>query len=202
MKKSLFLIVLALVSITFANAQNFSIGARLGLNDANQSFSASGASVSPSSKIGYLIGGYAKFMFNDNIGLQPELLFSSVGSKWPASLTGGSEATIRMNYISIPVLFRYNITENFHLLAGPQLGLLMSAKGISGGTTTDIKSDFNSSDFSAVIGAGVDFGPFNAGLRYCAGLTNIANSSSFGGSSVTVKNTALQLVVGYKLFGK
>ena len=201
MKKLILPVCLLLAGVITAGAQGFSVGARIGLNIANQSLTASGLSVSPSSKIGYLIGGYAKIMFNDKMGIQPELFLSSVGTKYPASLFG-TEATARLNYISIPVFFRYNITDNFHLLGGPQLGILASAKGIvSGQPDTDIKSDFSSSDFGATLGAGVDFGPFNAGLRYNFSFSNIASDSG-DFSGVTVKNNAIQLVAGYKLFGK
>ncbi len=202
MKKLLVIVSFLSVAMMEATAQSFSFGARGGMNVANQSISASGASVSPSSKIGYLIGGYAKIMFTDNIGIQPELFFSSVGSTWPSSLTGASgDATFRMNYISIPVFFRYNVTDNFHLLAGPPVGILVTANGIYSGQTTDVKSDFNSSDIGGTFGAGMDFGPFNAGVRYNFSFGNVATSGgSFSGT--TVKNNAIQIVIGYRLFGK
>ena len=202
MKKLMFIVCFLSLGMMEASAQSFGLGARAGMNISNQSISVSGASVSPSSKMGYLVGAYAKIMFSDNFGIQPELFLSSVGSKWPTSLTGGtSDATFRMNYISLPVFFRYNVNDNFHLLAGPQLGILLSADAIYSGQTTDMKSDFNSSDIGGTFGAGVDFGAFNAGVRYNFSFGNASTSSgNFSGS--TVKNTAIQIVAGYRLFGK
>jgi hypothetical protein len=134
-------------------------------------------------------------MFTGSMGIQPELFYSSVGAKWPDS--GSGVETIKTDYLTLPVFFRYNITDNFHLLAGPQFGILMSAKGTDNSGTQDIKSSLKSSDFSGVIGAGLDFGPINAGLRYNFGLSDI---NATGGG--TIKNNVFQIVAGFKLFGK
>lgn len=184
-------------AFAFANAQSFSVGARAGLNIANQSFSYSGLSLSPDSKVGVIVGGYFKFMFTDNIGLQPELFYNSGGSSLSIQ---GSSSDFSLSYISIPVFFRYNVNETIHFLAGPQLGILTSASQPSGGQSQDIKSDLKSTDFGGTFGVGADFGPFNAGLRYNFSLSNIGNDSgNFSGG--TVKNTAFQIVAGYRLFG-
>ncbi len=196
MKKLLFLIFLYAAAEKVLS-QEFSYGIRGGVNVSNQNISTSGVSVSANSKIGYLVGGYATIMFTQKLGIQPELFFSSIGSKWPASLTGTSEAVIRLNYISIPVFLRYHVTEQFHLLAGPQLGILMTATGIYDGATADIKSSFNNSDIGGTFGAGADFDRLNVGVRYNFSFSNIVSNS--GPSGETMKNTAFQIVAGYKL---
>jgi hypothetical protein len=189
MKKLLSAICITVLVGTFAQAQNISVGARGGLNFATATFSSSGVTVAPSTRTGIMLGGYATVMFTDNFGLQPELFYLGNG------YTSGG-VTTKLNYLSLPVLFRYNITEMFHLLAGPQLGVLMSAKQTGGGATVDIKDAVNSSDFGISTGLGLDFSKFNAGVRYYAGLSNISKASG-----ETVKNHAFELVVGYKLFG-
>ncbi len=191
MKKLFFSIGLVFMGAIGAQAQGFSIGARGGLNFANETASGSGASISYDTRTSFLLGGYATFMLSDKIGLQPELFYSSIGAK------SGSNVE-KLNYFSIPVLFRYNVTSNVHFLAGPQVSILASAKSVSGGTTIDIKDQLNGSDISGTFGVGVDFGPFNAGLRYCLGLSNIAKGAPSGSS---LKNNVFQIVVGFKLFG-
>jgi hypothetical protein len=195
MKKLLLPICLFLAGVNTANAQSFSIGARAGLNFANISESGSG-SASYSTRTSFLLGGYLGIMFTEKMGLQPELFYSSVGAS--ESNPSSGTTTLKLGYISIPVFFRYNFNDMFHILAGPQVGILASAKATNGGTTIDFKDYTNSSDFSAVIGIGLDFGPINAGLRYSAGLSNISKNS--GGT--TDKNNVLQLVAGYRLFKK
>jgi len=197
MKKLLLPVCLLLAGVITAKAQGVAVGLRAGLNLANQSISASGVSVSPDMRVSFLAGAYAKIMFTGKIGIQPELFYSSTGSKWPDQGFGAS--TIKTDYLTVPVFFRYGITDNFHLLAGPQFGILMSAQGTNNSGTQDIKDSFNSSDISGVVGMGLDFGPLNAGLRYNFGLSNISKDTS-GGQSI--KNNVFQIVAGFKLFGK
>jgi len=195
MKKLLLPFCLLLAGVITSNAQGVAIGARAGLNVASQSISASGYSVSPDSRLGFFVGAYAKIMVSGKIGVQPELFYSSIGAKWPDQ--GAGVETIKTDYLTLPVFFRYNVTDNFHLLVGPQFGILMSASGKDNSGTQDIKNQLKSSDMSGVVGAGLDFGPINAGLRYNFGLSNINNIGT-----TTVKNNVFQVVVGFKLFGK
>jgi len=195
MKKLLLPVCLLFAGVITAKAQGAAVGLRAGLNLANQSISASGVSVSPDMRVSFLAGIYAKIMVTGKVGVQPELFYSLMGAKWPDQ--GFGAETIKTDYLTLPVFFRYNVTDNFHLLVGPQFGILMSANGTDNSGTQDIKDQLKSSDFSGVVGAGLDFGPLNAGLRYNFGLSNINNS---GGS--TVKNNVFQIVAGFKLFGK
>lgn len=185
MKKLLSVVCMIVLAGTFAQAQNVSIGARGGLNSSTATFSGGGYTVAPSTRTSLMLGGYATIMFNDHLGLQPELFYLGNGYS-----SGGS--TVKLNYLSLPVFIRYNITEMFHLMAGPQLGVLMAAKDGS----VDIKDQVNSSDFGISTGLGLDFSKFNAGVRYYAGMSNISKQSG-----QTVKNHAFEVVVGYKLFG-
>lgn len=195
MKKLLSVICMVVLAGTFAKAQDVSFGARGGLNFANISEKASNGATagSYSMRTSILLGGYATIMFNDNMGLQPELFYSGYGAK---ESNPAGDITLKLGYLSLPVFFRYNFNEQWHLLAGPQLGILMSAKAVQGGNSQDVKSNVNSSDFGLTVGVGADFDKINVGVRYNAGFSNLSKSSNF-----TDKNNAFQLVVGYKLFG-
>ncbi|HEV8515555.1 MAG TPA: porin family protein, partial [Cyclobacteriaceae bacterium] len=150
MKKLLLPICLLLAGVVTSNAQGVAIGLRAGLNIANESISTSGFTVSPNSLTSFVAGGYAKIMFSDKMGIQPELLYNGLGSK----TDGGSSGTIttKTNYLSVPIFFRYNVVPQFHLLAGPQLGILLSATQSDNSGSGDIKDQFNSSDFGGVVG--------------------------------------------------
>ena len=78
-------------------------------------------------------------MFTEQLGLQPELLLSMQGSKDKDDLY---DYKITTNYVNIPVLVRYNITEMFSVHAGPQFGILVSAKEEFDGDKQDIKEHF------------------------------------------------------------
>lgn len=190
--KKVFLSFVFVVVASAAFAQ-VSGGIRLGMNLANQNVEALGVSVSGDSKVGLLGGLYLTANLSDKFAVQPELLYSSMGTKT-------DDISDAFGYIQVPILLRYNINENFNLHAGPQIGLLLSAKSDG----VDIKDEFKGTDFGASFGAGVDFGKFNGGLRYYLGFSNISDidtSSIPGLGDISFKNTSFQIYLGYKLFG-
>jgi hypothetical protein len=111
------ILALAIFTVGFTNAQETKFGVKGGLNIASLTNS-SGAS----SLIGINIGGFAEFKLNEKFAVQPELLYSGQGLKYQGL------GNFNMNYINIPVMAKYYITEEFNLEAGPQVGFLMSAK--------------------------------------------------------------------------
>lgn len=193
MKKLQTILVLLSVLSVGSYAQGISGGAKLGLNMANQTFSGNGSYSSPSFLPGIHAGGYLTLMFSEHVGLQPEVLFSGQGAK------SGSEK-IKLNYISVPILARFNVNQLLSFHVGPQIGLLASAKDKVGSSSTDVKSYYKSTDVGVAFGATVDLPmKLNFTLRFIKGLSDISDVS---GSDVKVKNYTLQLSVGYKLFGK
>ncbi|HZW76960.1 MAG TPA: porin family protein [Flavobacteriaceae bacterium] len=119
------------------------------------------------------------------------------------------EMKMKLNYINIPIMAKYYVAEGFSLVAGPQLGFLMSAKadadvsvkGNIGGMTieesssetVDIKDQFSGFDLSFGVGAAyrLDMGVF-FGARYNLGLTNISKEND-----ESSKNGVIQVSVGY-----
>ena len=123
------------VCLFHANAQT-TFGIKAGLNLASVKISALGMQISTTNKTGMVVGGFLNHSINETISIQPELLYQQMGAKVDGS-------TLNMNYISIPLLLKYSITDNFNIEAGPQFGLLMSAKADG----DDAKDDFKSTDF-------------------------------------------------------
>ena len=209
MKKHLILVlVLALFSLTAAQAQEFVFGAKAGLNVASLSGDIEGDS---KSRLSFHLGGVGEFKFSDAFGFQAELLYSATGAKFEESesFDGESfsaEATTRLSYVSIPLLGRFHINESFSLEAGPQVSILISAEEeysetitFDGETesfseTVDISEGINTLDVGFAAGAtftlpqGIFFS-----ARYVLGLTSI---DSFGDADV--KNNVLQLSAGYQ----
>jgi opacity protein-like surface antigen len=186
--KKIILSIAAVMAFGFANAQDVKYGAKAGLNMSNYSGDAEGTS----SKIGFQIGAFAEYGISDKISIQPELLFSNLGAKADFE---GTEVTMNQNYLIIPVMAKYAITDAFSLEAGPQIGFLMSAKWKAAGESVDAKDAYNSTDFGFNIGAGYDVAEnINIGLRYSMGLSNIIKDS---GDSKT-QNSNIGLTLGYK----
>lgn len=156
--------VMAFVATTSFAQTTF--GVKAGLNISNIKVDGDGASASFDSKAGLAIGGFAKFNLSDEFALQPELLFSQHGAKI-------GDAKFNLNYISVPVMAKYYFS-GFNIQAGPQLGLLMSAKA----DDEDVKDSMKGMDFGINIGAGYDF-EMGLGIdaRYNVGLSNIAEDT-------------------------
>jgi len=192
MKTSTTALILVLLVSIGSYAQGLSGGVKAGLNLANQTYSGNGYTTSPSFLPALHAGVYLTAMLSEHIGVQPELLYSGQGAK------SGSEKW-KLSYVSIPVLFRYNVNSLLSFHAGPQFGVLLSAKDKIGSNTVDIKDNFKSSDVSLALGVGIDLPmKLNFTGRFVKGLSDINDT----GSSITAKNYILQLSVGYKLFGK
>jgi hypothetical protein len=184
--KKLFLSAVVLVAFASFAFGQVSLGLRAGLNLSNNKFSAGSIDIKPDMKAGFLVGAYLTGNISDNIAIQPELLFTTFGSK------GDDFGKTDLNYICIPVLLRYNFNEMVNIHVGPQFNMLMSAENEG----DDIKDDLKGLDVGALVGLGADFGPFNAGVRYFAGLSNISEDDSF-----ELKNSAFQIFVGFRLIG-
>jgi hypothetical protein len=187
--KKILLSLAILAAFSTASFAQLSGGARLGLNLSNFG----GDDGEGDMKTGLQLGVYVVGNLSEKLAIQPELVYSSFGAKEDYS---GTEVTTALSYISIPVLLRYNINEMINIHVGPQFGILASAKAKTDDDDVDIKDDMKGLDTGLAIGLGLDFGKFNAGARYYAGLSNIVDADE-----VDVKNTAIQIVIGYKLFG-
>jgi hypothetical protein len=196
MKKvlSTFIFLVALSAGVFA--QGISGGVKAGLNLANQTLSGNGYTTSPSFLPGFHAGGYLTLMFTEHLGLQPEVLYSGQGAK-------NGTYKLKLGYATVPILVRFNVNSLLSFHAGPQIGVLMSAKSKSGSSSTDVKDSFKSSDVGIAFGGTVDLPMgLNFTLRFIKGLSNIYDGASSPGYDYTQKNYNIQIAAGYKLFGK
>src|SRR6187402_3045285 len=124
MKTLLASLMLASLCSSGLYAQGLDFGVKAGVNIANQKITGD-YEPDTKAKIGVHGGVFVTWMFSEKLGLQPELLFSAQGSKDKSDLYDYSIIT---NYVNIPVLLRYNVTDMISVHAGPQFGILVSAK--------------------------------------------------------------------------
>jgi len=112
-----------------------------------------------------VVGFLADFALTEKLRLQPELQYSGQGNK---------DKDLRINYLQIPVVLKYNITKS----------------GIT---------DFSTFDFAVVAGVGANITDnFFVDLRYALGVSNVFDED---GSPFEVEGTStnIQLSVGYRL---
>ncbi|MDG3582358.1 MULTISPECIES: porin family protein [Galbibacter] len=201
MKKTL-LVLIAITAFAFTTtAQEFKIGAKVGLNIA----SLQGDDLEElDSRTSFNLGAVAEFPISEKFSFQPELLYSAQGAKgeedasdYDESLSGNIDLTAKLDYINLPLMAKYYVAPGFSIQAGPQIGFLVSAKSKAEvgdfSAEEDIKDNFKSIDFGLNFGLGYQFenGLFIDG-RYNLGLSNIADYEDGD-----VKNGVFQFAVGY-----
>ena len=209
MKKMVFA-ALAVLVFGFANAQDevkatseVKFGAKGGINLANIVGDDAGDA---NMFVGFNAGFFVEIPVTDKLTIQPEILYSAQGSKseGPLNIEGDIydvKATLKMNYINVPVMFKYQVADKFSLEAGPYIGFLVSAKVKAevsgfGSATEDAKDLFKSTDFGLGLGMNYEFSDvIFANARYQAGLTEIGDSEAGGNS---VKNSVFQIGLGFR----
>ena len=120
-------------------------------------------------------GIYVNRMFNKHFGIQPEVLFSGEGHRY---IFDNTEHTWALNYIQIPLMLQVYPIKELYLEAGPQLGLLVSARDklSAHGDNPNIKANFATAQFS--IGTGIGFKIVDRVVvygRYNFGLTDVTS---------------------------
>jgi len=210
MKKLLLTAAIAVFTLSSVNAQDITFGAKAGINIAN--LDVTDANID--SRTSLHLGVTAEFEISDTFSIQSELLYSLQGATQSITeeLPGFRsviESEWKLNYIQIPVMAKFYVSEGLSIEAGPQIGFLASAEvdsdrtetdlfdgtSVSTSSTVDAKEIVKSVDFGLNFGLGykLDSG-LNFALRYNLGLSNIYDVSE---STVKIKNRVFQLSVGY-----
>jgi hypothetical protein len=186
MKKNLITICVILIASLSTNAQILKLGIKAGINYANQT----GTSITVNSNnykseaiTNYHFGLIAELPLGEKLGIQPEILYSTVGANYKAT---GVIADINneLGYVSVPVLAKINLSKTISLDFGPQASFLLSKKN-----NVSI-NDTKSFDFGAAAGLGIKItkGIFLQG-RYVVGLSEAS-------AQAKAKNSVLQVSAG------
>ena len=143
-------------------------------------------------KVGLNLGLFAKMPITEGFAIQPEVLYSSQGSRinYNNFLMGKGEYRFNFNYVQVPVLAVINVGEYFNIHAGPYASFLTSAnvKDINNnGTVESIKDydvdDFNRVDYGLAGGVAFETKGFTIGARYNYGFKEIGKSGSVSGNA-------------------
>jgi hypothetical protein len=188
--KKLFTVIIILGISMMIHAQDVKFGLKGGVNFATFS----GKDVeNVDSKTAFHVGVLAEIPLLDKFSLQPELLYSVQGIKENDDI-----AEFKLNYLQLPLIGKYYVTDEFSLEAGPQVGFLLSAKAkVEGEGEGDIKDDMNKTDFGLNFGLGYTLGNrLNVNARYNFGLSKIYNKDTFL-SDIKAYNSVIQVSVGY-----
>lgn len=161
-------------------------------------------SVDVSTKVGLTGGGFVQFAFNEQVSLQPEMLFVMKGVNLDLANNAG-DATAKVNYLELPVFLRFNQRLNDTLrgfvMAGPafsvKVGTGGTLDGASGTSDFDIDPAIGSRDFGLAFAGGLEWQNFLVEARYVLGLTDIATDIYFHEDELT--NRSFSIMVGLRL---
>lgn len=168
-------------------------------------------------KIGFNAGVFANIPVSDKFSIQPEVMYNGLGSKIestiffdiPSARMNGKE-TLSLSYLSIPLMFQYNIIPDLYVEAGPEFGFLLGGRSkneltqtsnLDGTSSTQSYSGkiamymFNKFNFGIGLGAGYYFTQNLAvTARFTAGITDVYKLNN----GDAVRNNALQIGLAYK----
>lgn len=212
MKKHMLFFTILVVLVTFLNvhAQNNRIGIIGGINIANLDEE----DVSYDSRTGFGIGGILEFEVQDKFSICFEPMYLQKGA---SEDTINISMDINLAYVEIPVFFKFPIGTGAvrpYIMAGPTLGILMSAEMEINAMGFSIGVDFEdlveSIDYGLGVGGGVNFpvgtNQFFIEARYTLGLADIVKEGEVDmqGEKLTipdaeVKNRGFQIMAGISI---
>ncbi len=178
--------------------QSIGVGAKGGLSFTTLATTSSGMTSTADWWARYHVGIFANFSFT-KFSIQPEVLYSRQGSL-RKDVFPGVDARINLEYVSIPVLIKWNLPKGFNIHAGPQMSIRVRSnlELESSGTvaSSDMSDTIHQFDWAMCVGAEWE-SPFKVlvGARYNIPINNISKSDN-----ATIHNQVIQLSVGYRLF--
>lgn len=175
--KNYLLILLCVSFTTVCMSQDIRYGVRGAINVSNLDFKPD-ADFENKHRNGFAFGGFVDFEINENVSVLTEL-------QWSAE--GGKSEEIRVDYIHLPILLRFSLSDRFTVGVGPKLGL----------KTWEYKDGFSTFAVSGV--AGVEYmitDELFVDARLSYGFTNILEKES---NDYKANNHVMQFGFGIKL---
>ena len=159
-------------------------------------------------QLNYQAGVFMEYRFTNRFSIAPEVVFAAQGGKYDVKDYNDGDGyfdakfTENVNYINIPVMFKYYVTPALSIDLGPQLGINVYSKytveskdkNLNINETLDQKDDTKTIDVG--VGLGLTYNITNDVFvqgRYTLGLTDV-----FDKSWDTGKNGNAQIAIGYR----
>lgn len=199
MKKTILMAAMVLASAaSFAQHKvgSFTIQPKVGVNIADLT-KADGSDV----RVGLAAGAEFEYQASEMLGISFGAVYSQQGAKASGDLdldgnlgSVQGDATLKLDYINIPILANVYVAKGFAVKLGIQPGFKVNSSikvKAAGVTASQDVSGFKSVDFSIPVGVSYEFNNFVVDGRYNFGVTKIADDSDS-------KHSVFQLTLGYK----
>ena len=194
MKKIFAMLGLTLMSLAYSQSFGVKGGANISTISKENTWG------DTNSKIGFYAGLYMNAPVNALFSIQPELIYNNMGVKYT---NGNTSHTLNLNYLSMPIMFQFELIPKFYVEGGPQFGVLIGNKNkYVSDSKTIIEKDkdaYNQLDLSGGIGLGFKFNNMAIGARYIIGFTDIKKngSTSWNNSDKQLRNSGFQIGLQY-----
>lgn len=197
-----FLLVFVLASIgTIAVAQDnaLRVGIKGGLNVSNL-YVDDVDDENP--RYGFHVGVYTQLFESDVFAIQPEVLFSTKGTRTSYDVLGAEgDAKFNLSYLDIPVLAVFKLGDAAEIHVGPYFGYLISASSEVDGDFDDYeeldRDNYKAWDYGLSAGVGFNVGAVQLGARYNYGLQKIADSDFAEATLGDSKNSNAQVYISF-----
>ncbi len=210
MKKKLVLLMCVMLTAGAAVAQKkFTFGPKVGVDFTHFWGKETKSFWGFKGMFNYQVGAFFEYRFSDKFALAPEAVFAAQGDKFDYDYeivdennnkTGNGRGThiYNINYINVPVIFKYYVIPSLSIDLGPQLGVNVYSKVTNkepGGRddgTGDNRDE--TKDFDIGVGLGLTYNitsdVFVQG-RYTLGLSSVFEWGE-------CKNGNAQIAIGYR----
>jgi opacity protein-like surface antigen len=175
--KTIFTLLLFISITTLTFSQETKYGVRSGLNISNLDFTPD-ADFQNLHRNGFVFGGFVDYGFSESLSIQIELQYSAEGAK---------ADELKADYIQMPIMLRYSISNNLTIGAGPMASL----------KTWKNQDAFSTFAFSAI--GGLEYmitDELFIDARFSYGITNILDEEING---LEAKNNNIQIGFGIKM---
>ena len=188
----LFLLLLLTAATATAQVKGLGFGPRAGVNFADYKNSPG------SSRTGAYAGLFIDYNFTHRWGIETGAYYSQLGSTNNVEIQYTSHTVHRMDYLSVPLVGKFNFLGGFRVIAGVEGLFKLSAdrKEKEGGTTGPLEG-VRSTNMALTIGAGY---LLRCGLDFTASYST-GLRSAFTSSAETTCPTYFRVSVGWRFIG-
>lgn len=162
------------------------------------------------------VGVFLEMEFSEKFAFQPEVLYSSQGFQFSSdlfSIDGNPNANdsdfrtnVQLNYLTVPLLAKFGLSERYSVEFGPQFGFLLNQvtkiknlderDGAPSKSRSTISGNFQS-DYGIAVGLGIRLNEqFSISPRFYLGLRNRLNGVE---GNLQNYNAAIQISVNYSI---
>ena len=201
---SLFTLIVLFISVTiFGQEGQTRFGFKAGVNFSSIASGQYNEGGIP--RVGMLIGLVSEIPITPEISFAPELLYSHQGNVRRFNEMGSNSTTrTHLNYINVPLLFKYYINDNVSIDLGPYTGLNIIANSVirsGGGAPSSTKIEEGINFFDAGITGSIGYmmsQDFFISARYSRGFTSVFDNTA-DSLGLRAKNSVFNLSFGLYL---